>query len=100
MRSVGLTDPIYTQSSGAVHLLLSAADALPDAVRSGLPVSARKVLDVLRLEGQPLGTGQIAELAGITRPTASRHLQTLRGLGLVEWDGQGAKDPRASWRLR
>ena len=100
MRSLGLTDPIYTQTSGAVRLVLSSADALPDAVCSRLPKGARQVLDVLRLEAQPLGTGQVAELAGLARPTASRHLQTLRDLGLVAWDGQGPKDPRASWRLR
>lgn len=100
MRSLGLTDPIYAQTSGAVRLVLSSADALPDAVRARLPQGARKVLDALRLEAQPLGTGQVAELAGITRPTASRHLRTLRDLGVVTWDGQGPKDPRASWRLR
>lgn len=40
-----------------------------------------------------VGTGQVAELA---RPTASRHLQALRELDLVSWEGQGPKDPRAS----
>lgn len=100
MRSLGLTDPIYTQTSGSVRLVLSSADALPDEVRSSLSKSARQVLDVLRLEGQPLGTGQVAELAGLARPTASRHLKALRELGLVIRDGQGPKDPRASWRLQ
>ncbi len=100
MRGLGLTDPIYTQTSGAVRLVLSSADALPDDVRLSLPNGARRVLDVLRLESQPLGTGQVAELAGLARPTASRHLQMLRELGLVVWDGQGPKDPRASWRLQ
>lgn len=100
MRSLGLTDPIYTQSTGSVRLVLSSADALPEEVRSSLSRGARQVLDVLRLEGQPLGTGQVAELAGLARPTASRHLQALRELSLVIWEGQGPKDPRASWRLR
>lgn len=100
MRSLGLTDPIYSQTSGSVRLRLSSADALPEAVRSSLPRAARRVLDTLRLEGRPMSTGQIAELAGIARPTASRHLQTLRRLELVAWDGQGPKDPRASWSLR
>jgi ATP-dependent DNA helicase RecG len=100
MRSLGLTDPIYSQSSGSVRLVLSSADALPEDVRASLPKAARKVLDTLRLEGRPMSTGQIAELAGIARPTASRHLQTLRKLELVAWDGQGPKDPRASWSLR
>lgn len=99
MRSLGLADPIYTQTSGSVRLVLSSADALPDDVRLSLSKGARQVLDVLRLEGRPLGTGQVAELAGLARPTASRHLQALRELGLVVWEGQGPKDPRASWRL-
>lgn len=100
MRALGLTDPIYTQGSGSVRLVLSSADALPEEIRSSLPKGARELLDVLRLEGRPLSTGQVAELAGVTRPTASRHLQTLRDHGLVTWDGQGPKDPRASWHLR
>ena len=44
-------------------------------------------------------TNRADELAGFARPTASRHLQTLRKHGLAAWDGQGPKDPRASWAL-
>jgi len=44
-------------------------------------------------------TNRTDELAGFARPTASRHLQTLRKHGLAAWDGQGPKDPRASWAL-
>jgi ATP-dependent DNA helicase RecG len=100
MRTLGLTDPIYSQTSGSVRLVLSSADALPDDVRLSLSKGARHVLDVLRLEARPLSTGQVAKLVGIARPTASRHLQSLRKHGLVDWDGQGPKDPRASWALR
>lgn len=100
MRTLGLTDPIYTQGSGSVRLVLASADALDESVRANLTKSARQVLDVLRLGARPLSTGQVADLAGIARPTASRHLQTLRDLGLVTWDGQGPRDPRASWTLR
>lgn len=100
MRTLGLADPIYAQGSGSVRLVLSAADALPEDVRASLPKGARRVLDTLRLEGRPMSTGQIAEAAGIARPTASRHLHTLRELELVAWEGQAPKDPRASWSLR
>jgi ATP-dependent DNA helicase RecG len=100
MRAVGLTDPIYSQGGGSVRLVLSSADALDEDVRARLTKTARMILDILRVEARPLGTGQIADLADISRPTASRSLQTLRDLGLVEWDGQGSRDPRASWRLR
>lgn len=98
-RALGLTDPIYVQLSGSVRLVLSAADALPDDLLRILPRGARRVLDTLRLEGRPLGTGQISELAGITRPTAPRHLQLLSEHDLVVWEGPSRKDPRASWRL-
>jgi ATP-dependent DNA helicase RecG len=100
MRRLGLTDPMYTQTGASVRLVLSSADALSEDVRSSLSKGAREVLNVLHLEGRPLGTGQVADLAGVTRPTASRHLQALRELGLVTWEGQGPSDPRASWRLR
>lgn len=100
MRRLGLAEPIYSQGSGSVRLVLSSADALDEDVRSSLTKSARQILDVLRLEARPLSTGQVADLAGIARPTASRHLQSLRKLGLVGWDGQGPRDPRASWTLR
>lgn len=99
MRSLGLTDPIYTQTSGSVRLVLSSADALPDDVRAALPKGARAVLDLLRLEGRPLGTGQVADLAGMARPTVLRHLNVLRDHGVVVWEGQSAKDPRASWSV-
>lgn len=100
MRKLGLTDPIYSQGSGSVRLVLSSANALDEDVRASLSRTARRILDVLRLEVRPLSTGQVADLAGITRPTAGRHLQLLREHGLVEWNGQGPKDPRASWALR
>lgn len=93
MRSLGLTDPIYSQSSGSVRLVLSSADALPEDVRASLPKAARKVLDTLRLEGRPMGTGQIAELASIARPRASRHLQTLRNLEMVPGTAKGPRTP-------
>ncbi|MFT4166610.1 MAG: ATP-binding protein [Microlunatus sp.] len=99
MRSLGLADPIYSQASGSVRLVLSSADALPAEVRGVLPRGARALLDTLRLEGRPMSTGQVAELAGIARPTAIRHLQLLREYGLVVWEGNSPKDPRASWRL-
>ncbi|HVX47542.1 MAG TPA: ATP-binding protein [Mycobacteriales bacterium] len=100
MRTLGLTDPIYYQGSGSVRLVLSSADALDEDVRASLTKAARQILDALRLEARPLSTGQVADLVGITRPTASRHLRTLREHGLVEWHGKGPKDPRASWMLR
>ncbi len=99
MRTRGLTDPLYTQTAASVQLTLFFADALPPEVRRSLPPAALRILDLLRRAGRPLGTGQVADALGVTRPTASRHLQRLQDAGLVEWEGQAPKDPRATWRL-
>lgn len=99
MRSRGLVDPVYTQTSAGVRLVLQAADAVPAHVLGALPRGAKGTLDALRLAARPLGTGQIEELAGVTRPTAIRHLRALQQAGLVIWEGQSARDPRATWRL-
>ncbi|MBA3783684.1 MAG: putative DNA binding domain-containing protein [Nocardioides sp.] len=99
MRDRGLTDPIYAQTASSVSLVLSASDAVPEVIRERLPRGAHRVLDAMRRAGRPLGTGQVAELMGVTRPTAGRNLQRLRDEGLVVWTGDSAKDPRATWRL-
>lgn len=99
MRGRGLSDPLYTQTASSVQLTLFFADALPAEIRDSLPTGALTLLDVMRRAGRPLGTGQLAEAAGIARPTASRHLQRLQHVGLVAWEGQSPKDPRAAWRL-
>lgn len=100
MRHRGLVDPLYAQTPAAVRLTLTGADAVPREVREALPKGAISLLDHLRLAARPLGTGQIAELAGIARPTAGRYLQTLQEADLVVWEGQSPKDPRATWRLK
>lgn len=99
MRKRGLTDPLYRQTPSSVTLHLSARDALNPSILEAMSKSARRVLDILRLEGVPLGTGQIAQLGSMARPTASRALQNLRDAGLVEWNGESPQDPRATWRL-
>lgn len=100
MRRRGLADPIYTQLASSVRLVLMARDALPLEVLATLTPSARSLLDALRLADQPLGTGQLAELAGVSRMTATRALAQLREADLITWHGESAKDPRAVWRLR
>lgn len=99
MRRRGLVDPIYAQSASTVTLVLSAADALAPEVLARLPRNARRLLDELRLAGRPLGTGHLAELAGVARPTAKRALDALEQEGLITWQGQSARDPRATWHL-
>ena len=99
MRSRGLVDPMYTQTSGAVRLVLMASDALPLDVLARLTPSARNALDVLRQAARPLGTGEVAELAGVTRMTATRALRQLQEEELVRWQGNSPRDPRATWQL-
>lgn len=99
MERRGLADPIYRQSASSVTLTLKASEAIDPELLEGLPRSAKNVLDTLRLQNRPLGTGQVAELTGIARPTAKRALETLMEAGLVYWEGKSDRDPRASWRL-
>lgn len=99
MRRRGLVDPVYTQSASSVRLTLMARDAIPEDVLSRLTSSGRTILDVLRVADRPMGTGEVADLAGVTRMTATRALAVLREEGLVLWEGRSAKDPRAAWRL-
>ena len=66
---------------------------------SRLTGSALAILDALRLAGRPLGTGQLAELAGVTRMTATRALAALEQEGIVTWRGTSKRDPRATWSL-
>lgn len=100
MRRRGFVDPIYTQTASSVRLVLLATDAVPADVLARLGPSARSILDALRLTGRPLGTGTLADLAGVTRMTATRALAALKAEGLVSWSGRSAKDPRAVWELR
>lgn len=99
MRSAGLTPPVYQQFSSAVRLVLSASRALPDETAASLSPGAQKILDLMRSAREPLRTGEVETLAGITRPTALRSLRALRDAGLINWEGESARDPQARWRL-
>lgn len=97
MRQAGLEDPVYRQTSGGVRVTLPTelADRELDA---RLPPDARLVTTSLREAGR-LGTGEIGQLLGLSRPAVVRRLATLQDLGLIEWVGKSPKDPRAYWRL-
>lgn len=99
MSARGLQPPGYRQSSGAVHLTLSALKSIDDDVLAALPRGAESLLDVLRQAGRPLSTGEVLEVAGSSRPTVTKQLAALREHGLVEWNGKSAQDPRATWSL-
>ncbi|CAM5681114.1 hypothetical protein MAUB1S_01462 [Mycolicibacterium aubagnense] len=97
MRRVGLTDPVYKQGTGSVRLRLEAIPRLAPEVADRLPNGSEAVLDFLRGARTPMGTGEVAEALGMSRPTATSRLQALRDEGLIEWIGKSPKDPRAAW---
>lgn len=96
MREMGLTQPVYAQTSGHVVLTLFAT---PAADTRGLPKGASTILNLMRQGGRPLKTGEIAEAIGYQRPAAIRHLNILREAGLISWHGDSPRDPNATWSL-
>lgn len=99
MRRSGLSDPMYQQHADAVRLTLMASDAVPRDVLDSLGKTSAAILDVMRRAQHPLGTGQIAELINVTRPTVLRNIRQLQEAGLVTWQGNSVSDPRATWHL-
>lgn len=98
MRSAGLEDPSYRQTSGAVELTLS-AEPLDRELEARLPDETRGIIGALR-KADRLSTGEVTEiLGGVGRPTALRRLRALEQAGLVRWVGKSPKDPRAYWTL-
>jgi ATP-dependent DNA helicase RecG len=97
MRDAGLHDPDYRQSSSGVRVVLS-AEPVNRELDAQLAESARLIVGALR-EGGRLSTGEIAEVLGVTAPTALRRLRALETAGVVMWIGKSKKDPRAYWTL-
>lgn len=98
MRMAGLGDPLYEQTAGSVRLTLLAV-AVDRELERLLPSGSRFLISLLRRHG-PLGTGNITQLMGLSRPVVLRKLQALRDLEVVEWEGKSPQDPRAVWRLK
>ncbi|MQA32833.1 ATP-binding protein [Modestobacter roseus] len=99
MRRVGLTDPVYKQSGGSVRLFLQAVPSLDVRVAARLPKGSQQVLDILRASDRALGTGDIAEALGYSRPATTARLRALEAEDLIRWNGKSPKDPRAVWIL-
>lgn len=99
MRRVGLTDPIYEQTSGTVKLKLQAVPRLDPRIAARLPKNSQQVLDVLRAAERPMSTGDIATAIGLSKPTAASRLSALQEESLVRWIGKASRDPRAVWEL-
>jgi ATP-dependent DNA helicase RecG len=99
MRRVGLTDPIYSQTQGSVRLELAAIPRIPPRLADRLPKGSQRVFDALRVAATPLGTGEIVEILGLSRPSVLYRLRALEGAGLIKWRGKSANDPRAVWMI-
>jgi len=97
MRQAGTIDPEYRQTSGSVELTLS-GEAVDRRLEAGLPENARSVVAALRSAGR-LSTGELAEILGVSRPSAQQELRVLRDAGIIKWVGKSPKDPRAYWML-
>jgi ATP-dependent DNA helicase RecG len=97
MRLAGLVDPLYEETPASVRLTLL-AEPVDRRLEARLPRGARAIMAALRDAGH-LSTGEVAEAAGISRVTASKHLKILRDAELIVWTGKSPKDPRASWSL-
>ena len=99
MKTAGLADPIYQQSSMGVKLTLL-DEPLSPVLRETLPGKALAVLAVLQEAQQALSTAQVAEAAGMSRPTTTRLLKQLKDNKVIIWNGQSPKDPHATWSAR
>lgn len=99
MRSLGLTDPFYRETSGSVRLTLMGATRISGELAESLPTGAESALIAIRRLGRPMGTGELAVEIGLARPATLRALRALEKLGEVEWRGNSKNDPRAQWAL-
>lgn len=98
MRARGLAEPLYDVSRGTVRVALNSLVADGQVLGQFSPEYLR-IVDVVR-RGQRVSTGEVAEAAGIARPTAIIRLKQLQQLGAIDWVGKSPSDPRAYWRLR
>jgi ATP-dependent DNA helicase RecG len=99
MRLVGLTDPVYKQSSGSVRLSLVSIPRLDSRTASRLPARSQEILDLLRRSGGPMSTGDIADSLKLSRPATTTRLRALQEERLIHWIGKSPKDPRAVWAI-
>jgi ATP-dependent DNA helicase RecG len=98
MRLAGLADPVYRQTAGSVRLTLP-TDPVERELEERLPDETRAVARLLRDSGR-LGTGEIVEATGRSRPWVLGQLRSMEEAGVIERVGKGPTDPRAYWQLR
>jgi ATP-dependent DNA helicase RecG len=97
MRDANLEDPVYSVAPTQVRLTLYMSQRTSEY--DGLPATAQAIIQALRQAAAPLGTSQIAQLADVSGPTASRYLKQLQAAGIVHRQASSANDPKATWHL-
>ncbi len=98
MSRVGLPDPVYVQTSSSVRVTLL-ADPLARRILERLPRGSERFVEFASRTGR-FTTVEAADLLGLSRPTARRHLYELAEASLIEHIGSGPKDPRGYWRVK
>jgi ATP-dependent DNA helicase RecG len=98
MSRAGLPDPVYSELPGSVRVTLL-ADPLAARVMQRLPAGSERFVEFLVREDR-ITTPQAAELLGVSRPTALKHLRGLRDADLLDHVATSPKDRRGYWRLR
>lgn len=97
MRRAGLVDPVITQTSGNVRVVLS-TDPVERHIEQTLGEGAQEIARLLREAGR-LGTGELIAATRRSRPWVLAQLGSLSEAGIVERIGRVPSDPRAYWRL-
>lgn len=98
MSRVGLPDPVYAELPGSVRVSLL-VDPLAARVMRRLPAGSERFVEFLT-HNDRITTPQAAELLGVSRPTALKHLRGLRDADLLDHVASSPKDRRGYWRLR
>lgn len=97
MRLAGLSDPLYQQTAGSVRLTLTSTP-VDRELESRLARGSRELLRLIRQAGR-LGTGDLVDASGFSRPVVISRLRILEAEGLVRWVGKSPRDPRAHWEI-
>lgn len=102
MHSAGLPEPRLQQTDAGFRVTLFTSDEAEQArvrnIVDTVPDTFAPALERLFLDGL-ITTGQAAELAGVSLPTARRYLRSLADGGLIEHRSRSTSDPSSHWRL-
>ena len=102
MSAAGLPEPRLEQTDAGFRVTLFTSDeaeqALVRNIVDAVPDAFAPALERLFLDGV-ISTGQAADLAGVSPPTARRYLRALAEEGLIARQSRSPRDPSSHWRL-